>query len=66
MPCFRSGYREVLEADSSVVDLHKLGPFYYAFGLKLMNFELPELNNVATSLLQVDSMKGSSTLTKKA
>ncbi|XP_014671176.1 PREDICTED: DNA replication complex GINS protein PSF3-like [Priapulus caudatus] len=49
---YRAGYREILEADASVVDLHKLGPFYYAFGMKLLNFELPESRDIATSLLQ--------------
>ncbi|CAC5390353.1 GINS3 [Mytilus coruscus] len=30
---YREGYREILTADANVVDLHKLGPYYYSYGV---------------------------------
>ena len=54
MPKFyRAGYREIFTADANVVDLHKLGPYFYSFGTKLLCFELNESDDVAKSLLQV-------------
>ncbi|XP_077983235.1 DNA replication complex GINS protein PSF3-like [Glandiceps talaboti] len=44
--------REILKADANVVNLHKYGPFYYAFGTKLLHFDNPEVRDVAESLLQ--------------
>lgn len=49
---YRSGFREIMKADANVMDLYKLGPYYYAFGSKLLNFELPEADDIAKSLLQ--------------
>ena len=37
---YREGYREILTADANVVDLHKLGPYYYSYGSQLLKFEL--------------------------
>ncbi|XP_067651642.1 DNA replication complex GINS protein PSF3-like [Haliotis asinina] len=49
---YREGYREILSADASVVDLHKLGPFFYSFGSQLLNFEHPEGSDIAKCLLK--------------
>ncbi|XP_013379345.1 DNA replication complex GINS protein PSF3 [Lingula anatina] len=49
---YKEGYREILTADANVVDLHKLGPYYYTFGSHLLCFELPETPDIAKSLLQ--------------
>ena len=50
---YREGYREILTADANVVDLHKLGPYYYAFGTQLLQFDHPDAPDIAKSLLQV-------------
>ena len=50
---YREGYREILSADAEVVDLHKWGPHYYAFGTQLLSFEHPDSSDIAKSLLQV-------------
>ncbi|ESO90268.1 hypothetical protein LOTGIDRAFT_217974 [Lottia gigantea] len=49
---YREGYREILTADASVVDLHQLGPYFYNFGSELLNFEHPEVSDIAKSLLK--------------
>ncbi|XP_060596559.1 DNA replication complex GINS protein PSF3-like [Ruditapes philippinarum] len=49
---YRESYREILTADASVVDLHKLGPFYYSFGTHLLKFELPDSPDVAKILVK--------------
>lgn len=54
MPKFyRTGYREIFTADANVVDLHKMGPYFYSFGTKLLCFEMNESDDIAKSLLQV-------------
>ncbi|XP_070574848.1 DNA replication complex GINS protein PSF3-like [Ptychodera flava] len=50
--CYKDGSREILKADANVVDLHKTGPYYYAFGTKLLHFDNPEVRDIAESLLQ--------------
>ncbi len=50
---YRESYREILSADASVVDLHKLGPYFYSYGSQLLNFEHPEGTDIAKSLLKV-------------
>ena len=50
---YRESYREILSADASVVDLHKLGPYYYGFGTHLLKFELPDTADVAKMLVKV-------------
>lgn len=49
---YREGYREILSAEASVVDLHKLGPFYYGFGSQLLQFDHPDSPDIAKMLLQ--------------
>ena len=56
---YKEGYREILSADASVVDLHKLGPYFYKFGSELLKFELPDTPDIAKSLLQVRINMGS-------
>lgn len=50
---YKEGYREIFSADPTMVDLHKLGPYFYNYGSQLLQFELPETPDVAKSLLQV-------------
>eukprot|EP00105_Crassostrea_gigas_P019851 XP_011438477.1 PREDICTED: DNA replication complex GINS protein PSF3 [Crassostrea gigas] len=49
---YKEGYREIFSADPTMVDLHKLGPYFYNYGSQLLQFELPETPDVAKSLLQ--------------
>ncbi|EDO34905.1 predicted protein [Nematostella vectensis] len=39
---YKESYREILKADANVVDLHRLGPYFYEIGTKLMHFEYDE------------------------
>ena len=50
---YRQSYRDVLTADANVVDLHKLGPYYYGCGTMLLTFDHPEKGAVSKSLLEV-------------
>ena len=44
-------FREILEADSSIVDLNKHGPNYYRFGQHLATMNLPESEDIANSMV---------------
>ena len=50
---YRDSYREILTADANVVDLHKLGPYYYSFGTHLLKFEQPDSADISKSLVKV-------------
>ena len=50
---YRDTYREILTADANVVDLHKLGPYYYCFGTHLLKFEQPDAADISKSLVKV-------------
>ncbi|XP_034245609.1 DNA replication complex GINS protein PSF3 isoform X2 [Thrips palmi] len=46
---FKESYRDILKADPVVVDLHKLAPYFYEFGMSLCMLnhrESPEIVNV--------------------
>ncbi|KAJ7374951.1 DNA replication complex GINS protein PSF3 [Desmophyllum pertusum] len=47
---YKDGYREVFKADASVVDLHRLGPYFYEFGTKLLHFDFEENSQMASSM----------------
>ncbi|KAK2190338.1 hypothetical protein NP493_84g05066 [Ridgeia piscesae] len=49
---YRESYREIFDADATVVDLHKLGPYFYLFGTRLLHFEHPDSADIAKNLLQ--------------
>ncbi|NXY37315.1 PSF3 protein, partial [Pomatorhinus ruficollis] len=49
---FKEAWRTVFSADANVVDLHKMGPYYYGFGSQLLNFENPENPEIAQTILQ--------------
>jgi len=50
---YREVYREILSADASVVDLHKLGPYYFSLGsYVLKHFENTEAADIAKALLK--------------
>nr|XP_057943781.1 DNA replication complex GINS protein PSF3 [Doryrhamphus excisus] len=49
---YRQGWRTVFNADPAVVDLHKLGPYYYGLGSQMLHFDSPENPEIAHTLLQ--------------
>ena len=49
---YREQQRDILSADANVVDLYKLGPYYYAMGVKLLCFEHLERADLSKSLLE--------------
>ena len=50
---YRESYRQILAADPSVVDLHRLGPHFYLAGGKLAVLNLPDTQDVLKTLLKV-------------
>lgn len=50
---YRDGWRTVFNADPNVVDLHKMGPYYYGLGSQMLHFENPENTEIGQTLLQV-------------
>lgn len=50
---YKRVYHEILEADPCVVDLRKLGPFYYDFGILLVQLEHLLSQDIAKILLFV-------------
>ena len=49
---YREAQRDILSADANVVDLYKLGPYYYSMGVKLLCFEHLERADLSKSLLE--------------
>ncbi|XP_038562575.1 DNA replication complex GINS protein PSF3 [Micropterus salmoides] len=49
---YREGWRTVFNADPNVVDLHKMGPYYYGLGSQMLHFDNPENPEIAQTLLQ--------------
>ncbi|NXG80066.1 PSF3 protein, partial [Baryphthengus martii] len=49
---YKEAWRTVFTADATVVDLHKMGPYYYGFGSQLLNFDNPENPEIAQTILQ--------------
>ena len=47
--------RQMLEADAISTDLHKLGPYFYESGIKLLGFETPDVEVIAETLIKVES-----------
>ncbi|XP_047452550.1 DNA replication complex GINS protein PSF3 [Mugil cephalus] len=49
---YKEGWRTVFNADPNVVDLHKMGPYYYGLGSQMLHFDSPENPEIAQTLLQ--------------
>lgn len=49
---YRETYREILSADAVAVDLYRLQPQFYLFGLLIQNLPVAELENVNRSLIE--------------
>ena len=56
---YKDGYREIFKADASVVDLHRLGPYFYEYGTKLLHFDFEENSQMASSLQEVRGIRQS-------
>ncbi len=54
---YREGWRTVFGADPTVVDLQKMGPYYYGLGSQMLHFASPENPEIAKTILQVSSSK---------
>ena len=50
---YDESYRQIFKADAGVLDLHKMGPFFYRFGMKLLHFQHMDSGIVARTLLEV-------------
>ena len=50
---YKHVYHEILQADPNVVDLRKLGPYYFDFGVLLVQFEHVISQDIAKLLLWV-------------
>nr|SVE70131.1 EOG090X0G8U [Eubosmina coregoni] len=49
---YKVNYRQILKADSFVVDLHKWGPYFYDLGLHVANLELRESLDMKRCLIE--------------
>ncbi|CAL1289604.1 unnamed protein product [Larinioides sclopetarius] len=49
---YREAYREILNADATVVDLHKMGPYFYHLGLYLLRFTHQDSEDISRMLNQ--------------
>nr|SVE74513.1 EOG090X0G8U [Daphnia barbata] len=49
---YKVNYRQILQADSIVVDLHKWGPYFYDLGLHVANLGLKDSPDIKKSLVQ--------------
>lgn len=47
---YKAKYREIFNAEATVVDLHKLGPMFYLSGFHLRVFPYPEITAILLSL----------------
>ena len=50
---YNESYRQMFKADANVLDLHKLGPYFYRFGTKLLHFQHNDSGVVARTLLEI-------------
>ncbi|KAL0968249.1 hypothetical protein UPYG_G00264300 [Umbra pygmaea] len=49
---YKEGWRTVFNADPTVVDLYKMGPYYYGLGSQMLHFDSPENPEIAQAILQ--------------
>lgn len=55
---YRESQRTILSADACVVDLHRLGPYYYSVGVQLLGLASDEELELSRSLLEVRECRG--------
>ena len=51
---YNESYRQIYKADASALDLHKMGPYFYKFGVKLLHLEHYDAAQIAASISQVN------------
>lgn len=49
---YSESQRDILSADANIVDLYKMGPYYYSMGVKLLHFDHLERADLSKSLLE--------------
>ena len=49
---YSESQRDILSADANVVDLYKMGPYYYSMGVKMLYFDHLERADLSKSLLE--------------
>ena len=52
---YRKEIRQELEADANSSNLNKLGPYYYKSGIKLLDFEMEDVQAISDVLSKVGS-----------
>ena len=62
---YRDNYREIIKADANVIDLYKLGPYYYISGMKLLQLDLPDTEPLSRSLLEVTAVQWNACIISK-
>ena len=50
---YNGAYREIFKADANVLDLHKMGPYFFRFGTRLLHFQHRDSGDVARAMLEV-------------
>lgn len=50
---YNASYREIFKADANVLDLHRMGPYFYRFGTRLLHFQHRDSGDVARAMLEV-------------
>ena len=53
---YNEAYRQIYKADPNALDLHKIGPFFYQFGVRLLHFEHFDAGVLSRSLSQVKTI----------
>jgi len=50
---YNESYRQIFKADANVLDLHKMGPYFFRFGSRLLHFQHQDSGDVARAMLEV-------------
>lgn len=50
---YNESHRQIFKADANVLDLHKMGPYFYRFGTRLLHFQHRDSGEVARAMLEV-------------
>ena len=50
---YNESFRQIFKADPNVLDLHRLGPYFYNFGFKMLHFQHVDSGIVARTLLEI-------------
>ena len=50
---YNMSHREMFKADANVLNLNKMGPYFYRFGTRLLHFQHRDSGDVARAMLEV-------------